>query len=60
MDNILVIELTATLNRVKIIGDNVTDPVTKQLSKDVTQYLVPLIEDITKALEQIAKNSEKQ
>jgi len=60
MDNILVIELTATLNRVKIIGDNVTDPVTKQLSKDVTQYLVPLIEDINKALEQIAKNSEKQ
>lgn len=58
MDNILVSELTATLNRVKIIGDNISDPVTKQLSKDVMQYLTPLIDDIKQALDTIAKQND--
>lgn len=50
VNNILLSELKATLARVTIIKNNISDEVTNQLSKDVESYLTPLVQDVEQAL----------
>lgn len=48
-NNILVSELKATLARLEIIKNNISDDFTKQISKDVIQYMTPLVKDVEDA-----------
>jgi hypothetical protein len=60
MDNILLTELKATLARVTIIKNNTSDDITKQLSKDVESYMIPLVQDIEQALKTLNDSPTKK
>lgn len=60
INNILLSELKATLARIIIIKNNVSDDVTKQLSKDVESYLTPLVQDVEQALNALNDSSTKK
>lgn len=51
-ENVLVSELRATVNRVIIIKDNITDPMTKQLAGQAEMILLQLVLQIAGALNQ--------
>lgn len=51
INNVLVSELKATLNRVTIIKDNISDDLTKNLSANVEQVLGQIIAQVKQALE---------
>jgi len=56
INNILLTELKATLARITIIKNNISDDVTKQLSKDVESYLTPLVQDVEQALNTLSQS----
>lgn len=57
VNNILLSELKATLARITVIKNNISDDVTKQLSKDVESYLTPLVQDVEQALKTLSETS---
>lgn len=59
-NNILVSELKATLARLEIIKNNISDDFTKQISKDVIQYMTPLVKDVEEAYKNKNDSSDKQ
>ena len=59
-NNILVSELKATLARLEIIKNNVSDEFTKQISKDVIQYMTPLVKDVEEAYKNKGQSSDTQ
>ena len=58
--NVLVSELSATLRRVIIIKDNVTDLVTKQLAKQAEMILGQLVTQIDSALIQMSNSDDNK
>jgi hypothetical protein len=60
VNNILLSELKATLARVTIIKNNISDEVTNQLSKDVESYLTPLVQDVEQALKTLNDSPTKK
>jgi len=46
MDNVLITELKATVARLEIIKNNTSDDFMRQISKDVIQYMTPLVQDV--------------
>ena len=58
--NVLVSELSATLRRVTIIKDNVTDLVTNQLAKQAEMILGQLVTQIDSALIQMSNSDDNK
>ena len=58
-ENVLISELRATINRVIIIKNNITDPTTKQLAEQSESILLQLILQIAGALNKPTTNDKK-
>ena len=56
----MVIVLKATLARLEIIKNNISDDFTKQISKDVIQYMTPLVKDVEEAYKNKGQSSDTQ
>ena len=58
--NILISELTATVKRITIIKDNISDPFTKQMAQQAEMIIGQLVIQINGAFMQMSEPNDKK